>query len=81
MFLLTIEHNCCYFLIKDVFQHSKRTVSRHFHVVLYALAAFPKEMIKTHSCDETLHLQSTQEYEVLSMLQGLCQCNWQDTHY
>lgn len=53
MFLLTVGHNCRNFLVQDVFQHSGETVSRHFHTVLRAFAAFAKEMIKPPSLDET----------------------------
>lgn len=53
MFLLTVGHNCRNFLVQDVFQHSGETVSRHFHTVLQAFAAFAKEMIKPPSLDET----------------------------
>lgn len=44
MFLLTIGHNYVNFLIQDIFQHPVEMVSLHYHTVLQALDAFPKEI-------------------------------------
>lgn len=53
VFLLTVENKCKNFLTQDVFKHSRETMSRHFHVVLYALAIFWKEMIKPLYFDDS----------------------------
>lgn len=52
MFLLTIGDNYRNFAIQDVFQHSGKTVSCHFHVLPHVLAAFAKKMIKPSSFND-----------------------------
>lgn len=51
MFLMSVGHNLCNFLIQDIFQYSGETVGHHFHTVLHAFAVFSKKMIKPPSLE------------------------------
>lgn len=79
LFLLTIGHNCQNFLIQDVFQYFKDTVRHHFHVILYALAVFAKEMIKPPIIPQHSY-EDNESYEVFFIVQGLHRFHQWDTY-
>lgn len=75
LFLLTVGHNCSHFLVQDVFTHSDETMSPHFHVVQALWPHLQRKWLKPTSFNET---PKQEEYEVLTLLQGLHWCNRRD---
>ncbi|XP_042513910.1 protein ALP1-like [Macadamia integrifolia] len=63
MTILAMTHNVGNEIIQELFQHSFRIVSRHFHKVLVALVKFAGEMVQPPSFEETpLQIKSNQKY-------------------
>lgn len=53
IFLLTISHNTRNWMVAETFQHSDKTISRHFNHVLIALCRYSRHIIKPRRLDET----------------------------
>ena len=48
MFLMTISHNLCNQLFKNIYQNLGQTIHKYFHKVLEVMVIFSREVI-THS--------------------------------